>query len=113
MASARASLVRVVTDFYARVLAAPDLAPYFDGVAMETLIKHQTAFINAIGGSGSTHTDEQIARVHAPLGVSRAAFDLLIQLLDETLVFHSLPRSEAEMIIDQFERRRDLVVASG
>jgi hemoglobin len=113
MAFAKVSLVRVVTDFYARVLAAPDLAPYFDGVAMETLIKHQTAFINAIGVSDSTHTDEHIARVHAHLGVSGSAFDHLIQLLEETLEFHSLPRWETDMIIAQFERRRDLVVASG
>ncbi|HJU51961.1 MAG TPA: group 1 truncated hemoglobin [Acidimicrobiia bacterium] len=106
------SLVRIVTDFYARVLASPSLAPYFDGVPMETLIKHQTAFINAIGGPVPAHFDEDLARVHSGLAVAESDFDELIRLLSETLEWHSFPVEDATSILANFERRRDLIVTA-
>lgn len=110
MQPTKVSLVRIVTDFYARVLASPSLAPFFDGVAMETLIKHQTAFINAIGGPVTAYGDEQLARVHARLAVTGPDFDELVHLLSETLEWHSFPPENARTIVAQFERRRDLIV---
>lgn len=80
---------------------------------METLIKHQTAFINAIGGSDSTHTDSQLAQVHAQLGVSDADFDQLVGLLAETLSWHGMGGAAAELIVEHFEKRRELIVTSG
>lgn len=112
MQPTKVSLVRIVTDFYARVLASPDLASYFDGVPMETLIKHQTAFINAIGGPALTHTDEQLTLVHSQLAVTESDFDQLIRLLSETLDWHSWPHEESDRIMDHFEGRRALIVAS-
>ncbi|HJQ96627.1 MAG TPA: group 1 truncated hemoglobin [Acidimicrobiia bacterium] len=113
MQPTKISLVRIVTDFYARVLASADLAPFFDGVPMETLIKHQTAFINAIGRPASHHGDEQLASVHTRLNIAESDFDQLIRLLAETLEWHSYPAEEADVIIAHFEDRRGLVVASG
>lgn len=96
MQPTKVSLVRIVTDFYAQVLASPDLAPFFDGVSIETLIKHQTAFINAIGSPDSSHSDEQLARAHAQLAVTESDFDELIRLLSETLGWHSWQEEEAD-----------------
>ncbi|MGH8923442.1 MAG: hypothetical protein ACRDWA_02175 [Acidimicrobiia bacterium] len=79
---------------------------------METLIKHQTAFINAIGGSTSTHADEQLARAHAQLAVTDSDFDELIHIIEEGLGWHALPRPQADMIIAHFEKRRELIVAN-
>jgi hemoglobin len=110
MQPTKVSLVRIVTDFYARVLASPSLAPFFDGVAMETLIKHQTAFINAIGGPANGYDDEHLARVHSQLSVSKSDFDELVHLLSATLDWHSFPPEEAKTIVEQFERRRGLIV---
>ena len=110
MQPTKVSLVRIVTDFYARVLASPALAPFFDGVAMETLIKHQTAFINAIGGSVAAFGDEHLARVHAQLAITASDFDELVHLLSETLDWHSFPPENSRTIVAQFEQRRDLIV---
>ncbi|MGH8959127.1 MAG: group I truncated hemoglobin [Acidimicrobiia bacterium] len=113
MQPTKVSLVRIVTDFYARVLASPALAPYFDGVSIETLIKHQTAFINAIGSPASIHGDDQLARVHAQLAVTDSDFNELVHLLAKTLEWHAFPPEEAKWIVSHFEDRRALIVASG
>jgi hemoglobin len=39
-----ASIVPIVNSFYRKVLAIPDLRPYFDGVDMQKLTEHQVNF---------------------------------------------------------------------
>ena len=109
----KVSLVRIVTDFYARVLASPSLAPFFDGVSLETLIKHQTALINAIGRPTAAYGDEHLAQAHAQLAITDPDFDEMVRLLSDTLEWHSFPAAEADTIVAHFERRRALIVSGG
>jgi hemoglobin len=75
----------IVSDFYERVLATPNLRVYFEGIEMRRLVDHQTKFISAIMGGPASYTDDQIAHAHARLRVLGADFDELVELLRETL----------------------------
>ncbi|MCW5747184.1 MAG: group 1 truncated hemoglobin [Alphaproteobacteria bacterium] len=81
------SVIRqVVGAFYDRVLASPPLARYFENVAMERLIDHQTKFVATLMDGPASFNDDHIRRVHAHLGINRAELEVAADLLHETLL---------------------------
>jgi hemoglobin len=88
----------LVSDFYEKVLASERLGAYFAGIDMRRLIDHQTKFISAIMGGPASYTDEQIARAHVRLGITRADFDEMAELFRETLEDFNLDRADVERL---------------
>jgi hemoglobin len=75
----------LVSDFYQKVLESEQLGTHFRRIDMRRLIDHQTKFFSAIMGGPASFTDDQIARVHAHLGITPAQFDEMADLFLETL----------------------------
>lgn len=88
----------IVSDFYEKVLDSEILGPYFQQVDMRRLIDHQTKFISAIMGGPAAFTDEQIARAHARLDITPAAFAEMAALLRETLEDFGVPDADVERL---------------
>ena len=84
--------VRAAVDgFYTRVLADPQLAPFFAGVDLQHLKAHQRAFIAAaIGGSG-VYQGRDMAAAHAGMGITDADFDAVVAHLAGTLAGLGVP----------------------
>lgn len=80
-----ASVSRVVTTFYDRMLSSPITSPYFEHADMRRLIDHQTKFIATVMGGPASFTNDHLERVHARLGITEAAFAETVSLLRETL----------------------------
>lgn len=104
------SVSRVVSEFYRRALDSPVLAPYFDGIDMRTLIDHQTKFIATLMGGPASFTDEHIARVHAHLGITPAAFNEMASLLRETLEDFDYDQSDISKVYGEMTARRPYVL---
>jgi hemoglobin len=81
----RGRIRKAVVDFYAQVLRSPRLASYFDGIDIETLVAHQSAFLNAVMGDPASHSEQEIRQSHAHLGISNEDFDEMIELLGNSL----------------------------
>ena len=45
-----ASVSKIVSEFYDKVLDSPSLSPFFDGIPMKRLVDHQTKFIAQVMG---------------------------------------------------------------
>ncbi|WP_255946485.1 group I truncated hemoglobin [Streptomyces odontomachi] len=75
----------VVDLFYDRVLADPDLAPYFTDVGIRRLKNHQRLFIGQALGSTRPYPGRSMHRAHAHLGITRAAFDRVVEHLAASL----------------------------
>lgn len=80
-----ATIRRVVSSFYDKVLDSTELAPYFEKVEMRRLIDHQTRFIASVTGGPASYTDDHLRRIHAPMQIHREHFLALVTLLRETL----------------------------
>ena len=74
-----------VDDFYARVLADPQLAPFFTGVDLQHLKAHQRAFIAAAIGGAEIYQGRDMAAAHAGLAITDADFDAVAGHLVDTL----------------------------
>jgi len=105
-----ASVRKVISGFYDKVLESPRLSHHFSGVDMRTLIDHQTKFVTSIMGGPASFPDAQIQRAHARLGISRAEFLELVALMVATLDEHGLPAADIEQVRQELYRREPLVV---
>lgn len=80
-----AGLTTAVAVFYDRVVADPELAPFFEGVDLERLRAHQRAFLAAALGGPDLFTGRPLERAHEGLGITDAAFDRIVDHLATTL----------------------------
>lgn len=87
-----ASAVRAaVDDFYARVLADPQLAPFFTQTDLNRLKAHQRAFIAAAIGGPEIFEGRDMASAHAGLAIADADFDAVVGHLVGTLAGLGVP----------------------
>lgn len=75
----------VVSVFYDRVLADPELVAFFDGVDLTRLRAHQRAFLSAALGGPDLFVGRGLKEAHAGLGIDSRSFDRLTSLLLEAL----------------------------
>ena len=82
---ADAGITKAVDEFYTRVVADPDLAPFFSGVDMTALRRHQVAMLSAATGGPTQYTGRDMQTAHAGLGITDAHFDRVVEHLAGTL----------------------------
>jgi hemoglobin len=80
-----------VEDFYQRVLADPELAPYFANVDMGKLKAHQRSFIAAAIGGPEIFSGRDMGTAHAGLAITDADFDSVVSHLVDTLTSLNVP----------------------
>ena len=64
--------------FYDRVLADPDLAPFFEGVDVERLREHLADFLTVLTGGPDLYKGRDLLEAHRGLNISEADFDRLM-----------------------------------
>ena len=82
------AIAAAVEDFYRRVLADDELAPFFDDIDMDTQMAKQTAFLTLVTGGPAHYTGEDMRAGHAHLvarGIGDRHVDLVIEHLGDTL----------------------------
>lgn len=80
-----------VEDFYTRLLADPQLAPFFEDVDLAGLKSHQRSFIAAALGGAEIYAGRDMAAAHAGLDISDADFDAVVAHLVDTLTGLGVP----------------------
>lgn len=94
--------------FYRKVLADPELAPYFDGVDMDRQAAKQAAFLTMALGGPNSYTGRDLRAAHAPLGeLTDHHVDLVIEYLAETLNELGVPDSDIAAVGAVAESVRD------
>lgn len=96
-----ATVKAAVTVFYDRVVADPELAPWFDGVDLARLRAHQRAFLAAALGGPDLFSGRDPAGAHAGLRVTDDAYDAIVGHLATSL--HDL--GVADAVVADVRRR--------
>jgi hemoglobin len=106
----RPAIVAAVDVFYRRLLADPELAPFFpEGVGARHRRYLATFLGEALGGPKRYHGPD-IATAHSGLGISNAHFDRTAGHLDATLDELGVPRHLTDRIIGIVAGLRPAVV---
>ncbi|MFC5366978.1 group I truncated hemoglobin [Salinirubrum litoreum] len=89
----------VVDEFYDRVLADAQLAPYFEDVDMARQRAHQTAFIAAVTGGPAEYDGDDMREAHAHLDLSESDFAAVAGHLDDALAECGVDDGDRETVV--------------
>jgi hemoglobin len=107
-----ARLSKVVRNFYDDVVNSPRLAHFFTTVDMETLIRHQTAFLSQALGGPIEYSGRQLFDAHAHLTVTHADFLEVAQLLSENLRDAGVEAVDVDVIMANISKFQGEIVDS-
>jgi hemoglobin len=68
----------VVNDFYERVLRDPQLAPYFEGVDLPRLKRHQVLLVTQVLGGPNGYDGRPLDEAHEGLGITSDDFAAVV-----------------------------------
>lgn len=101
---------RVVLAFYDTLLDSDEVGPFFDDIDMSRMVDHQTKFIASLLGGPASYTDSQLKQLHSHLDIQHAHFDELKVVLSGTLEKHGFDANDVDIVLQEFENRRSLIV---
>jgi len=98
---------RLVDDFYQRVLADPELAPFFAHVPMAKLRAMQKEFFSEALGGPLFYSGRSIREIHAGRGIRKAHLRRFMQHLLDTISALDLDRHEIDAIYGRIATEAD------
>lgn len=90
----------LIESFYIRVLADPELAPFFRDVALDRLKSMQREFFSMALGGPVTYSGRPLGHVHHGRGITRHHFALFVAHLLETLRDLGCDDTETDAVIE-------------
>lgn len=105
------ALIAVVDDFYDRVLADPQLAPFFAGASMNALKGKQVEFFAAALGGPALYKGQTMKQVHAGRGITQTDFDKVAYHLTNALAAAGVPGDLVNQIIGAIAPLADDIVS--
>jgi hemoglobin len=107
------SISAVVGDFYERVLADETLAPFFEGVDMSSLRRHQASFLSAATGGPKAYTGPDLAEAHANRGIGDGNFDRVVEHLIGALSKAGVAETTIDETVAALSPLRGVIVDAG
>ena len=95
----QSSLEAVVKEFYGRVLADPDLAPYFAGADAASLRSQQVRFLTQALGGPAVSSGAPMGPVHEHLPPDDSAYARVAKHLTATLRSLRVPKNLAAEVV--------------
>jgi len=106
-------VVGMVDAFYTRVIADPELRPYFEHVPLEKLRRMQVEFFSAALDGPIRFTGTPVIHAHQGRRITRQHFQAFVEHLFVTLADFALDENDRYAIISRINTYADDVVGSG
>jgi hemoglobin len=110
------AVAAVLDRFYEGVIAEPQLAGFFDAVAVDDIKPHLAEVLKVVLGGPGARTDinleEYLTGAHADLGVSASDYALTGEVLVETLSQFDVPEDIVATIVSALEAVAPFVISA-
>jgi hemoglobin len=100
----------VVAQFYERMLADPEIKPFFRGVQMSRQHDKQVQFFTTALGGPKVYQGKDMIAAHKGMGVGDKHFDILVKHLTDTLVGAGVARPLIDQVLALLGPLRQQVV---
>ena len=104
------AVAEMLGEFYYRVLADPDLRPFFEHVEMSKLRRMQREFFSAALGGPIRYTGVPLSYAHHGRGISRSHFARFADILLETLQTRGVDDEDVHGIVARINTYADEIV---
>ena len=101
----------VVDDFYDRLVADPDLGPFFEDADVEKLRRTQTDFLCEAAGGPETYDATPVREAHLHVPFEPAHIERAVELLYESLAEFDVPDEDAEKVVQAVAAYTDDLLA--
>jgi len=105
-------IAALIPAFYVRVLADPDLGPFFKHTALEKLHSMQREFFVMATGGPIQYSGRPLAHVHHGRGITRQHFARFTSHLVETLLDMGVTQEEADEVIERINTTTNEIVGA-
>ena len=107
-----AAISAVVDRFYQLIVADPRLAPFFDGVDMPALKRHQVFLVSQVMGGPVEYSGRELGDAHANLHVTGDDFAAVVEHLVAALKEFDVPPDIIDRVVTALGATRpDIVTA--
>ena len=106
------TIASLIPAFYVRVLADPELAPFFRHSSLEKLHGMQREFFAMATGGPSEYTGRPLAHVHHGRGITRQHFSKFAGHLIETLLEIGVSQEDADEVIERINATANEIVGA-
>jgi hemoglobin len=89
-----------VDELYTRILQDSDLAPYFAGVDVARVKRHQVLLLCSLLGGPETYDGRALGTAHSGLGITSADFDRVVAHLEAVLDAAGAPAGTIVAVTD-------------
>ena len=100
-------IAEVVNDFYNRVLADPELKPFFKNTSVGKLRRMQREFFSAAFDGPITYTGKPLSHVHHGRGITKHHLGLYVGHLIDTLQNSKITEQDVQDIIGRINTYAD------
>ncbi len=107
-----AGIASMVDSFYEKVVADPELAPYFVHVPIDKLRRMQREFFGAAVGGPIVYSGRPLSEAHHSLAISRREFQRFTEHLIETLKEKGVDEQDVSEIIAHVNLYADEITQS-
>ena len=97
----------LIHEFYDRVLADPELKPFFKNISMGKLRRMQREFFSAALDGPITYSGRPLSHVHHGRGITKQHFALYVSHLIGTLQEHGINDQDVQEIIGRINTYSD------
>ncbi len=104
------TIAKAVDLLYQRALESEALAPYFININMSQLRNHQLELLSHVMGGPITHRVETLKAAHQKLNIPGAHFDLIANLLQQSLSDVGIEDRDIKHIMEVVESTRNRIV---
>ena len=101
-----------VTVMYHRIVADPELAPWFEGIDTDRLKAHQRAFLAAAFGGPQVFTGRPIPEAHRGMEITDDAFDRVVSALMTALADLGIAKEAVNTVGERLEGMRGDIVGA-
>jgi hemoglobin len=101
------TIAELIDDFYDRVLADPELKPFFKTTSMGKLRRMQHEFFSVALDGPITYTGRPLSYVHHGRGITKHHFALYVGHLIDTLRDHRITDQDVQDIIGRISTYAD------
>lgn len=101
----------VVDDFYDRLVADPDLGPFFEDADVEKLRRTQTDFLCESAGGPETYDATPVREAHLHVPFEPSHIERAVELLYESLAEFDVPDEDAEKVVQAVAAYTDDLLA--
>jgi hemoglobin len=107
-----AAVSAVVDRFYQRVTGDPRLAPFFDGVDLPALKRHQVFLVSQVMGGPVEYSGRELGEAHARLHIGDEEFSAVVEHLVAALREFDVPPDIIDRVVTALSATRpDIVTA--